>query len=144
MNEALAIFILPIALMALGYIFRKAPLMLAATIAWVAFSLYIVSSTSTLDTNVKSVFSALGGVMALASTIQALYLTGLLNRRRPPPEDEAREHMEHVRRQVAMRRMSGGSNDELSDFDRLVKHSQVRLAKDRIKRKGYRISGGAK
>ena len=130
---------LAIALMALGYVFKKAPAMLAATLCWIIFGVY-VGLLPDIDATVRNGIVSLGGVMTIYCAVQALYLMGVVPRSRAMPEEEARQQIENVRKQIAARRMSArASGENLSDFDRLVRRSQVRLARERIKRKGYRL-----
>jgi len=130
---------LAVALMALGYVFRRAPAMLAATICWAIFGVYVGFLTD-IDATVRNAIASLGGIMTIYCAVQALYLMGVLPRSRVEPDEEAKQQMEHIRRQVAMRHMSARTGENLSDFDRLVRRSQVRLARRRIEKKGYRIS----
>ncbi len=130
---------LAVALMALGYVFKRAPAMLAATICWAIFGVYVEFLTD-IDATVRNAIASFSGVMTIYCAVQALYLMGVMSRKQQEPEEEARQQMEHVRQQVAMRRMSARSGENLSDFDRLVGRSQVRLARQRIRRKGHRIA----
>jgi len=130
---------LAVALMVLGYVFRKAPAMLAATVCWAIFGVYVGLLTG-IDITIRNAIASFGGVMTIYCAVQALYLMGVMPRSKAEPEKETRLQMENVRRQVAIRRMSTRTGENLNDFDHLVKRSQARLARDRINRKGYRIS----
>jgi len=123
--------------MIIAYAFNKAPVMLIATIVWMAFSVHVASLD--MDSTLQMGITSLGGILALFTALQSLYQMGVLPRQESTPTDEARQNMDMVRKQVSARRIRSGDSNELDNFDYLVKRSQKRLARDRIRRKGYRL-----
>jgi len=121
-----------------AYAFKKAPVMLIATIVWGAFSMHVASLD--MDATLQMGMTSLGGILALFTALQALYLMDILPRQRSTPADEARQSMNTVRENIEAARMGRARTSRLNEFDRLVRRSQVRLARERIRRKGHRIA----